>query len=136
MEETIFSKIIRHEIPADIVYEDNDVIAFLDIRPNQPGHTLVIPKAYARNIFDISTDEWVKLAEAVRKIAPAVRDAMHADGVNISMNNEPAAGQIVFHAHVHIIPRFDRDSGYNGGPAYKPGEASEVASAIRAKLEK
>jgi len=134
MEETIFSKIIRHEIPADIVYEDNDVIAFLDIRPNQPGHTLVVPKTYARNIFDINESEWTTLTEAVRKIAPAVKEAMHADGVNISMNNESAAGQIVFHAHIHIIPRFDRDSGYSGGASYKPGEASEIASAIREKL--
>jgi len=133
-EETIFSKIIRHEIPADIVYEDADVIAFLDIRPNQPGHTLVVPRAYARNIFDIDEAQWNKLTEAVRKIAPAVRDAVHADGVNISMNNEPAAGQIVFHAHVHIIPRFNKDNGYSGGPAYKPGEASEIASAIRKQL--
>ncbi len=135
MEETIFAKIIRHEIPADIVYEDNDVIAFLDIRPNQPGHTLVIPKTYARNIFDINEDEWTKLTQAVKKIAPAVKEAMHADGVNISMNNEPAAGQIVLHAHIHIIPRFSKDSGYSGGPTYKPGEASEIASAIRAALE-
>jgi histidine triad (HIT) family protein len=134
MEETIFSKIIRHEIPADIVFEDNDVIAFLDIRPNQPGHTLVVPKTYARNIFDIDAENWNTLAEAVRKIAPAVRDATHADGVNISMNNEPAAGQIVFHAHIHIIPRYERDAGYSGGPAYKPGEASEIARAIREKL--
>lgn len=134
MEETIFSKIIRHEIPADIVYEDANVVAFLDIRPNQPGHTLVVPKAYARNIFDISEEEWSKLTEAVRKLAPVVRDAVHADGVNISMNNEPAAGQIVFHAHVHIIPRFNKDNGYSGGASYKPGEASEIASAIREKL--
>ncbi|MES2006617.1 MAG: HIT family protein [Patescibacteria group bacterium] len=134
MEETVFSKIIRHEIPADIVYEDNDVVAFLDIRPNQPGHTLVVPKTYARNIFDINEKEWASLTETVRKVAAAVKEAMHADGINISMNNEPAAGQIVFHAHVHIIPRFEKDSGYSGGHTYKPGEATNIANKIRAAL--
>lgn len=134
MEDTVFAKIIRHEIPADIVYEDSRVIAFLDIKPNQIGHTLVIPKTYARNIFDIDELTWNSLTEAVRKIAPAVRDAVHADGVNISMNNEPAAGQIVLHAHIHIIPRFEKDSGYAGGSSYKPGEASEIVTAIRAAL--
>ena len=134
MEETVFAKIIRRELPADIVYEDSDVIAFLDIKPNQKGHTLVIPKTYARNIFDIDENTWNKLTETVRKLAPIVREAVGASGVSISMNNEPAAGQIVFHAHVHIIPRFDNDHGYNGGHTYAPGERTEVAEKIKAAL--
>ncbi len=136
MEETVFAKIIRREIPADIVYEDDSVIAFLDIKPNQAGHTLVVPKTYARNIFDIDEHTWSALTDAVRKLAPAVRDAVGAQGVNISMNNEPAAGQIVFHAHVHIIPRFDGDHGYNAGHTYAPGEREAVVEKIRAAIAK
>lgn len=136
MEDTVFAKIIRREIPATIVYEDDDTLAFLDIAPNNPGHTLVIPKNYARNVFDIAEKDWLAVMRTVHKLSPAVREAMGADGVNIIMNNEPAAGQVVFHAHAHIIPRHPEDE-FKLWPKkeYKEGEQEAVAEKIRAKLD-
>jgi histidine triad (HIT) family protein len=130
--ETIFSKIIRKEIPAEIVYEDADVLAFLDILPNNPGHTLVIPKAPTRNLLTMDTANWVKVMEVVRILAPKIKEAVGAEGINLMMNNEPAAGQIVFHAHVHIIPRFS-DDGYKHweGAPYPEGELARVGEKIR-----
>ena len=135
MEETIFSKIIRREIPAEIVYEDEEVLAFLDIAPNNPGHTLVIPKEQSRNILTISSESWSKVMEAIRILAPKIKDAVNADGINIKMNNEEASGQEVFHTHVHIIPRFKED-GLTYWPAkpYGEGELEKVAEKIRAEL--
>lgn len=135
MEETVFAKILRREIPADIVYEDEKTLAFLDIQPNNPGHTLVIPKTYARNVFDVDAQTFAAVMETTRRIAPAVRDAVGADGVNINSNHEAGAGQVVFHLHVHIIPRF-ADDGYTFWPhkEYGPGEASEIAQKIRSRI--
>ena len=109
MEDTIFMKIIRREVPADIVYEDDDTMAFLDVKPVAPGHTLVIPKKSVRNIFDADDATLVAVMRTVRKIAPAVRDAVGAKGVHINSNHEAAAGQVVFHLHFHIVPRHSRD---------------------------
>lgn len=135
MDDTIFGKIIRREIPADIVYEDDETLAFLDITPVNPGHTLVIPKKAARNVLDIDAASWGKVMETVRKIAPAVKAATEADGINLMMNNEAPAGQVVFHAHVHIIPRFKND-GYElwHGASYPPLKAKEMAQKIQALL--
>ncbi len=134
-EDTVFMKIIRREIPADIVYEDASTIAFLDIRPNNPGHTLVVPKTFARNIFDIRDETLDAVMHTVRLIAPAVRNAVSADGMTIIMNNEPASGQIVFHAHVHLIPRFSNDGfGHLPQKQYVPGEAASIAEKIRQAL--
>lgn len=108
MEDTIFMKIIRREIPADIVYEDEETLAFLDVKPVAPGHTLVVPKKPVRNIFDVDDATLAAVMRTVRKIAPAVRDSVGAHGVHINSNHEAAAGQIVFHLHFHIIPRHDR----------------------------
>lgn len=136
MEETIFSKIIRRELPADIVYEDDYVIAFLDINPINPGGTLVVPKKWSRNILDIDAETWGKVMEVVRVLAPAVKEAMHAKGLNIVMNNEPMGNQIIFHSHVHIIPRHENDGGIdNPGIPYPEGEKAKTAEKIRAVLE-
>ncbi len=105
----VFCKITKGELPSLTVYEDENAYAFLDIKPNNPGHTLLVPKKHARNIFDIPHDTLCALMEPLKKISHAVKAAMNASGVNIAMNNEPSAGQIVFHAHIHIIPRFDGD---------------------------
>lgn len=133
--DTIFSKILCREIPAEIVYENDDVLAFLDISPNNPGHTLVIPKVPTRNLLTIDARSWGALMEAIRVLAPKIQAAVGADGVNIMMNNEPAAGQIVFHAHVHIIPRFT-DDGYRHWPGheYREGEMAKVGEKIRKTL--
>lgn len=137
MEETIFSKIIRRELPADIIYEDDSVIAFLDINPINPGGTLVVPKKWSRNILDIDSGTWGKVMEVVRKLAPAVKNAMHAEGLNIVMNIEPVGNQLIFHSHVHIIPRHENDGGIdNPGINYPEGEKAKVAQRIREELNK
>ena len=102
-----FAKILRGEFPCHKVYEDDHVLAFLDIMPRVPGHTLVIPKAPARNILDITVEDYLHVARATHKVAAAARQAFSADGVTILQANEPAGGQVVFHLHVHVMPRQD-----------------------------
>lgn len=135
MEDTVFSKIIRREMPAHIVYEDEDTLAFLDISPVSKGHTLVIPKKPVRNIFDTDEDTLTAVMRTVHKVAPAVRKAMDADGLNIHSNHEAAAGQAVFHMHFHIIPRFVND-GLKTWPhvAYGADEMPIVAKKIQENL--
>jgi histidine triad (HIT) family protein len=103
----IFAKILRGEIPAHKVYEDEHVLAFMDIMPRADGHVLVIPRQAAQNILDIAPDALAKLAIGVQKVAQAVKSAMRADGLTIQQFNEPAGGQVVFHIHFHVIPRFE-----------------------------
>lgn len=137
MEDTVFAKILRGEIPpgAGLIYEDEETLAFLDIKPNNPGHTLVIPKKSVENIFDIDEETLTAVWRTVRRVALAVRDATGAEGLNINTNNGAAAGQVVFHYHVHIIPRFSND-GYTlwHGKEYEPGVAAAVAEKIRQAL--
>ncbi len=132
MEDTIFMKIIRREIPANIVYEDADTIAFLDTTPVNPGHTLVLPKKFARNIFDVDDESLAAVARTVKKISIALRDALGAEGVNIHVNNEPVAGQLVFHFHMHVIPRFAGDGfkHWHGKPI-PPDESEKIGEKLR-----
>ena len=102
-----FAKILRGEFSCHKVYEDEHVLAFLDIMPRAPGHTLVIPKAPARNILDIKPEDYLHIARATHKIAAAAKKAFEADGVTIAQFNETAGGQVVFHLHVHVMPRHD-----------------------------
>jgi histidine triad (HIT) family protein len=108
MEDCIFCKIIRGDIPSHKVYEDEHALAFLDAKPTVPGHTLVIPKKHIENIFDADDETLAQTMHAIRLVAPAVRDAMGAKGAHVNSNNGSAAGQIVFHLHFHIVPRHDR----------------------------
>ena len=101
----IFAKIIRGELPCHKVYEDDRVLAFMDIMPRAPGHTLVLPKAPARNILDIAPDDLSAVALAAQKIAKAAVTVFSADGVTVQQFNEGAGGQVVFHLHLHVIPR-------------------------------
>jgi histidine triad (HIT) family protein len=103
----IFAKILRGELPCHKVYENEHVFAFLDIMPRAPGHTLVIPKAPARNILDIKEEDYLHVARATRIIAHAAKSAFNADGLTIQQFNESAGGQVVFHLHVHVMPRHD-----------------------------
>jgi histidine triad (HIT) family protein len=103
----IFAKILRGEIPCHKIYEDEHVLSFLDIMPRSPGHALVIPKAPARNILDIKEEDYLHVARATRKIARAAMMAFKADGITVQQFNEAAGGQVVFHLHVHIMPRHD-----------------------------
>ena len=103
----IFAKILRGEFPCHKVYEDEHVLAFLDIMPRAPGHTLVIPKVPARNILDIRVDDYLHVARATHRIAAAAKKAFQADGITVQQFNEAAGGQVVFHLHVHVMPRHD-----------------------------
>jgi len=101
----IFAKILRGELPSHKVYEDDRAFAFLDIMPRAPGHALVIPKAAARNILDVAPDDLAHVMTVAQRIAQAAPKVFGADGVTVQQFNEPAGGQVVFHLHVHIIPR-------------------------------
>lgn len=134
-EECIFCKIISGEVSAIKVYEDNEILAFMDLYPNHPGHTLVVPKDHVENIYGMPAETAARLMVAVQKIAVAVKNAVDADGLNLVMNNESAAGQAVWHAHMHIIPRFNEDGGYVGKKhTYITGEMEEIAEKIRQEL--
>lgn len=134
-ENGIFMKIVRREAPAHIIYEDEKTLAFLSTGPVEQGHTLVIPKKPFRNVFDVDDEYFAAVMETVRRIAPAVRDAVGAKGVHINSNHEPEAGQEVFHLHMHIVPRHNRDS-FEFWPheEYEEGEAETVAEKIRGYL--
>lgn len=136
MEQTIFSNIINREIPAHIIYETDDVLAFLDINYVTKGHTLVIPKIQSRNIFDIDSDSWSVVMEAVRILTPIIVDAVDSEGANIIMNNESVANQAVFHSHIHIIPRHKGDRGmqWPSTKMYHGNEDKEVAEKIRSLI--
>jgi histidine triad (HIT) family protein len=103
----IFAKILRGELPAHKVYDTDQVLAFMDIMPRGEGHTLVLPKAPFRTILDVEPDVLAGLMKAVQVVAKAVYTAFDADGVTIQQFNESAGGQVVFHLHVHVIPRFE-----------------------------
>lgn len=106
---TIFNKIIKREIPAKIIYEDDDVIAFLDIAQNTKGHTLVIPKESTTSILTASEDVVTKVNLVAQKLAIDLVKIFDAKGVNILTNANEVAGQTVFHYHVHVIPRYTKD---------------------------
>ena len=108
MEETIFQKIINGSIPSDKVYETEQVLAFLDIKPVHKGHTLIIPKTQVKDIFELNDEDAAHLMRAIVIIANAIKRATSAPGVNIISNNGSAAGQEVLHLHFHIIPRFKK----------------------------
>lgn len=133
----IFEKIIRRDIPAVIVYEDDDTLAFMDIGPIIKGHTLVIPKTCCDSIADAPDAVLAKLIAVVKKIAAAQVRGLGADGVNIIQNNGACAGQEVPHLHFHVIPRF-RGDGHHWNWAAKryqnPGEMEELARKIREGL--
>jgi histidine triad (HIT) family protein len=132
----IFAKILRGELPAHRVYEDDRALAFLDIMPRAAGHTLVIPKNPARNILDIDADDLGHVAGIAQRIARAGMKAFAADGITVQQFNETAGGQVVFHLHVHVIPRHD-------GVALRPAatykasneELAAAAEKIRAALK-
>lgn len=127
----IFCKIVKGVIPAQKIYEDEDTFAFLDIHPINRGHTLVIPKSHHENIYTIPKNVYERLMESVRMLAPKIKQAVGAEGINIGINNDSAAGQLVFHMHVHIIPRFDGDghSHWHGNP-YQEGEIVSISEII------
>ncbi len=109
MTDCVFCKIVRGEIPAEKVYEDDNFLAFLDITPINPGHVLLIPKEHYENLYNIPDETMQKAGPIIKKLALMVKKGTDAEGVNLGMNNEKAAGQLVPHAHFHIMPRFFND---------------------------
>lgn len=103
----IFARILRGELPCHKVYENDHVLAIMDIMPRGDGHVLVLPKAPARNILDIKADDLATLMQGVQVVARAAKAAFGADGLTIQQFSESAGGQVVFHIHVHVIPRMD-----------------------------
>jgi len=129
-ENNVFAKVLRGEIPCHKIYEDDDTLAFLDIMSRSDGHALVITKEKARDLFDISPEGLAKLMTVVQTLAPKIKQAMAADGVLIAQFNGAAAGQTVFHLHVHIIPRKD------GEPLRPEGARMEDQAKLAATAEK
>lgn len=141
MTKTIFEKIIDREIPANIVYEDNEVLAFMDAFPLSKGHTLVIPKRPIENIYELDDETGAKVMSAVTKVSKALRDAFNPKGLNIVQNNGSYASQSVFHLHFHLIPRYDDEYdgfNYKWDPVSEPGsddERLEIENHIKSKLD-
>jgi histidine triad (HIT) family protein len=130
MENCIFCKIVAGEIPCARIVETDEVLAFLDIAPISPGHTLIIPVEHYETLWDLPEDIAMTLTRAIRKISKAVMTATKADGLNIGMNNLRAAGQLVPHAHFHLIPRFAGDGlDHWPGKAYKNVEEMNLVAA-------
>ena len=132
----IFAKILRGELPAHKVFEDDKALAFLDIMPRAPGHTLVIPKSPARTILDIAPDDLADVMKAVQRVARAAVVVFAADGLTIQQFNEPAGGQVVFHLHVHIIPRktgvaLKPPASFKEDPAVLSAQALKLAAALK-----
>jgi histidine triad (HIT) family protein len=126
----IFAKILRGEAPCVKVYEDDVALAFLDVMPRADGHTLVIPKVSARNLFDVAPDDLGRLMAVVQKVARAVRTGMNAEGLTLQQFNEEAGGQQVFHLHFHLLPRWP------GVAVRPPGGPFQTAEALRPHAER
>ncbi|MFO0764456.1 MAG: HIT family protein [Patescibacteria group bacterium] len=131
----LFLDIIAGKIPCEKVYEDEQVFAFLDIHPTNKGHVLVVPKKYSEGLLDTDDTTLLALMQAIKKITPAILAATGAQGFNVIQNNNPAAGQVIFHTHFHIIPRFEGD-GFKHWPGtpYAEGEAKAMAESIKKHL--
>jgi len=136
MEECVFFNIANNKIPCIKVYEDDDFLAFLDIHPINRGHTLVIPKKHYKDLFEIDEDILKKYLLVIKKVAFATKKALNADGINIGMNNGETAGQVVMHAHIHIIPRFTSDglANWDRKVEIKQEELEEIAEKIRKEI--
>jgi histidine triad (HIT) family protein len=132
----IFAKILRGEAPCHKVYEDDETFVFMDIMPRSDGHTLIIPKREARNILDASPDLLVPVIQTTQRIAQAAMRAFNADGVMVTQFSEPAGGQVVFHLHFHVLPRYEgvelRPAGIRGDDAVIAEHAEKLRQALSA----
>ena len=113
MKDCIFCKIVNGSIPNDTVYEDNHVLAFLDIHPHAKGHTVLIPKVHAETIYDLNDELQKEYFPAIRSVMERIDHVLHPDGYTIGWNHGEAGGQVVPHLHVHVLPRYDGDGGGN-----------------------
>jgi histidine triad (HIT) family protein len=131
----IFAKILRGELPCTKVYEDDETFAFMDIMPQADGHVLVLPKASSESLLDANPATFASLFATVQKVARAVKTGMNADGITITQFNGPAAGQTVYHLHVHILPRWEgvalkRHSGSMENPDVLKANAAKIIAAM------
>ena len=135
MRDCIFCGIAAGRQAAERVLETETVLAFLDIAPVNYGHTLIIPKAHYQNLLDLPDDLWTEMGRVCRRVAQALRTTLFAQGFNLGMNNFEAAGQVVFHAHLHVIPRYFTD-GLRLFPqeSYKPGDMAQTGAQLRRSL--
>jgi histidine triad (HIT) family protein len=135
-ENCIFCKIIVGTLPGAKVYEDADLLVFMNLQQKNPGHSLIIPKEHYANIYELPEDLAAKIAVMAKRLAVAVKKAFECDGVNILQNNEPAAMQSVFHFHTHVIPRYKGDDllGIWASPAAKPDTLTANAEKLKAAL--
>jgi histidine triad (HIT) family protein len=135
MTDCIFCKIVQGQIPSTKLFETDKVYAFLSIQPVNSGHALIVHKHHHSDIFDTPEEDMKDLAAGAKRIAVALKDALKIDGVNIGMNNGAAAGQVIFHAHLHVIPRLMND-GFKHWQHKdaKPEELKQVADKIKAVL--
>jgi histidine triad (HIT) family protein len=135
--ECIFCNIVKTKSEAEILFEDDNIVAFLDIQPINYGHTLVVPKKHYDNFLTVSSKDLVKIVNATQFIAGAVKRSVNADGFNVISNNGNSAGQTVYHFHFHIIPRFNEDFTFKPRVKnYSPGAMKEYADNIRSMVLK
>ena len=136
MDDCIFCKIIAGEIPSATVYEDDDVKAILDVNPAARGHVIVLPKKHAADVYSLPDEDLSKAICVAKKIAIAIKEAYGCDGVNIIQNNGEAAGQTVFHLHIHVIPRFEGDTvSVKWKQGEMPSDMDAIAGEIKACLK-
>lgn len=138
MDACIFCKIVSGQIPCIKIFENEDVLSFLDIGPISDGHTLVIPKQHYETVAQCPPEVMEKVGRVLPKIALAVQQGMDSDAYNVLCNNGRAAGQLVDHVHFHIIPRNSNDGVFNRWPSYQypEGKAEQISENLRKKLEK
>lgn len=136
-EDCIFCKIANGEIPSATVYEDNDFRVILDISPAAKGHSLILPKQHSDNLWELGEEERKKVLDIASKVSKAQKKALSCDGVNLLQNNGLAAGQSVFHFHMHLIPRYTDDNMDIPWACltYEEGEADKVCASIREAME-
>ena len=130
-EHCVFCRIARGEAYASRIYEDDDVMAFLDARPVNEGHTLVISRKHYENVFEIPDEELAKIHRVAKKVAAAVMKSEKAEGIRILQNNGKAANQVIFHFHVHIIPEYEGQDRYRPRETAEQDELEKVATKIR-----
>lgn len=136
-DDCIFCKILAGEIPSTTVYEDDSFKAILDVNPAARGHVIILPKIHAANLYELPDEVASKIMVVAKKIAIALKETYHCDGINVLQNNGEASGQTVFHLHVHVIPRFAGDTdtiniGWKQGET--PEDLAAVAEEIKANL--
>ena len=135
MQDCIFCRIASGQAPAARLLETPGVVAFLDIAPVNYGHALVIPRRHYQNFLDLPDDLWTEMGQVCRRLAQALRTALYAQGFNLGMNNFEAAGQVVFHAHLHVIPRYFSDGlKLFSQESYRPGDLEKTAAQLRQAL--